>query len=155
MACSKRDRRRQKGRFGTMRAWTFQDHRQKKKLGDKAPWSAGWIDPEGSKRSKRIGSKSRAEKYARKKEGELAAGTYQNESRKHWASSGRSGNRRSAPAWSRRASDVHSTLWSTSSESSSRDRCRGFRRRRSTNMSPKRGWRRARRPKAGVSRDGQ
>ncbi len=67
-----------------MRAWTFQDHRQKKKLGDKAPWSAGWIDPEGSKRSKRIGSKSRAEKYARKKEGELAAGTYQNESRKHW-----------------------------------------------------------------------
>ena len=60
-----------------MRAWVFQDFRQKKKLGDKAPWSAGWIDPEGRKRSNRIGSKSMAEKYARKKEGELAAGLCQ------------------------------------------------------------------------------
>ena len=67
-----------------MRAWVFQDHQQKKKLGDKAPWSAGWVDPEGKRRSKTIGSKSRAEKYARKKEGELAAGTYQNESHKPW-----------------------------------------------------------------------
>jgi integrase len=67
-----------------MRAWVFQDCRQKKKLGDKAPWSAGWVDPEGRKRSKRIGSKSRAEKYARKKEGELAAGTYETEIRKKW-----------------------------------------------------------------------
>ena len=57
-----------------MRAWVFQDHRQKEKLGDKAPWSAGWVDPEGKRRSKRIGSKSMAEKYARKKEGQLAAG---------------------------------------------------------------------------------
>ena len=30
-----------------MRAWLFQDHRQKQKLGDEAPWSVGWIDPEG------------------------------------------------------------------------------------------------------------
>jgi integrase len=60
-----------------MRAWVFQDHRQKEKLGDKAPWSAGWVDPEGKRRSKRIGSKSMAEKYARKKEGELAAGLLQ------------------------------------------------------------------------------
>ena len=60
-----------------MRAWVFQDCRQKKKLGDKSPWSAGWVDPEGRKRSKRIGSKSMAEKYARKKEGELAAGLCQ------------------------------------------------------------------------------
>ena len=60
-----------------MRAWVFQDFRQKEKLGDKAPWSAGWVDPEGRKRSKRIGSKSMAEKYARKKEGELAAGLLQ------------------------------------------------------------------------------
>lgn len=60
-----------------MRAWVFQDHRQKKKLGDKAPWSAGWVDPEGKRRSKVIGSKSRAEKYGRKKEGELAAGLCQ------------------------------------------------------------------------------
>jgi hypothetical protein len=62
-----------------MRAWVFQDFRQKKKLGEKAPWSAGWVDPEGKRRSKRIGSKSMAEKYARKKEGELAAGLCQSE----------------------------------------------------------------------------
>jgi integrase len=67
-----------------MRAWTFQDHRQKKKLGDKAPWSVGWYDPEGKKRSKRIGSKSNAEKFLRKIEGQLAAGTYQNHSQKSW-----------------------------------------------------------------------
>ena len=44
-----------------MRAWLFQDHRQKEKLGEEAPWSVGWIDPNGTRRSKRIGSKSRAE----------------------------------------------------------------------------------------------
>jgi integrase len=65
-----------------MRAWVYQDHRQKKKLGDKAPWSAGWVDPEGKRRSKRIGSKSMAEKYARKKEGELAAGLLQSARRR-------------------------------------------------------------------------
>ncbi len=57
-----------------MKAWLFQDTRQKKKLGDKCPWSVGWFDPEGKKRSKRIGTHSLAEKFARKKEGELAAG---------------------------------------------------------------------------------
>jgi integrase len=65
-----------------MRAWVFQDFRQKKKLGDKAPWSAGWIDPEGKRRSRRIGSRSLAEKYARKKEGELAAGLFQSAGRR-------------------------------------------------------------------------
>jgi integrase len=67
------------------RAWLFQDHRQKSKLGDKCPWSVGWIDPEGKRKSKRIGSNSAALKFARRKEGELAAGTYQDESRKRWA----------------------------------------------------------------------
>ncbi len=67
-----------------MRAWTFQDSRQKKKLGDKAPWSVGWFDPNGKKRSKRVGSKSMAEKLRRKREGELAAGLYRNESHKSW-----------------------------------------------------------------------
>jgi len=66
-------------------AWLFQDHRQKEKLGDKCPWSVGWIDPEGKRKSKRLGSKSRAEKYARKVEGQLAAGTYEGENRKNWA----------------------------------------------------------------------
>ena len=69
-----------------MRAWVFQDHRQKKKHGDKTPWSVGWIDPEGGRRSKRIGSHSLAERFRRKKEGELAAGVYQSESRKAWGS---------------------------------------------------------------------
>lgn len=68
-----------------MSAWLFQDHRQKQKLGDKCPWSVGWIDPEGKRKSKRIGAKSLAEKFARKVEGQLAAGTYQDVKRKGWA----------------------------------------------------------------------
>jgi len=56
------------------RAWKFQGSRQKKKLGDKAPWSVGWLDPEGDRHSKKVGSKSMAEKFRKKKEGELAAG---------------------------------------------------------------------------------
>jgi integrase len=68
-----------------MKAWLFQDHRQKEKLGeDDAPWSVGWYDPDGKKKSKRLGSHSAAVKYARKIEGQLAAGTYQNVSRKNW-----------------------------------------------------------------------
>jgi integrase len=42
----------------------FQDHKQKAKLGDKCPWSVGWFE-DGRKRSKSIGSKSMAGKYAR------------------------------------------------------------------------------------------
>ncbi|HUT13606.1 MAG TPA: tyrosine-type recombinase/integrase [Thermoguttaceae bacterium] len=69
-----------------MKAWTFQDHRQKQKLGEKkCLWSVGWIDPDGRKRSKIIGCKSAAERYARKIEGQLAAGLYQDDSRKTWA----------------------------------------------------------------------
>ena len=68
-----------------MKAWLFQDTRQKKKLGeDKCPWSVGWLDPDGKRKSKRIGSKSQAEKFRRKTEGELAAGTYNCHSRKQW-----------------------------------------------------------------------
>ena len=70
-----------------MRAWLFQDHRQKKKLGDKAPWSVGWVDPEGKRRSKRVGSESMAKKFRRKKEGELAAGLCSTENRKQWKDS--------------------------------------------------------------------
>jgi hypothetical protein len=53
-------------------------------LGDKAPWSVGWFDPDGKKKSKRIGARSLAEKFARKIEGQFAAGTYQGDSRKKW-----------------------------------------------------------------------
>jgi integrase len=68
-----------------MRAWLFRDPRQHKKLGEKCPWSVGWLDPEGKRRSKKLGSKSLAEKYARKVEGQLAAGTYESQTKKSWA----------------------------------------------------------------------
>jgi integrase len=67
-----------------MKAWLFQDYRQKQKLGKDAPWSVGWIDPEGKRRSKRLGSKTAAQKYARRTEGELAAGLYESQARKSW-----------------------------------------------------------------------
>ena len=75
---------RQVAKGAKMRAWLFQDSRQRKRLGDKAPWSVGWIDQDGKRRSKRIGSKSQAEKYRRKLEGEMAAGLYKQSSRKSW-----------------------------------------------------------------------
>lgn len=68
-----------------MKAWLFQDHKQKQKLGDKCPWSVGWVDPDGKRRSKRIGSKSRAEKFCRRIEGQLAAGTYEGDCRRLWS----------------------------------------------------------------------
>ena len=67
-----------------MRAWVFQDSRQRKRLGDKCPWSVGWLDPDGKRRSKKIGSKSMATKMARKIEGQLVAGLYEGECRKTW-----------------------------------------------------------------------
>ena len=69
-----------------MRAWLFQDSKQLKKLGeDKCPWSVGYYDPDGKKRSRKIGSKSMAEKFRKKVEGQLAAGTYETVSRKSWS----------------------------------------------------------------------
>jgi integrase len=67
-----------------MRAWLFQGSRQKAKHGAKCPWSVGWYDPEGKKRSKSIGAKSTAERFRRKVEGELAAGTYKAVARATW-----------------------------------------------------------------------
>jgi integrase len=67
-----------------MKAWLFQDARQKQKLGDKCPWSVGWFDPDGKKRSKRVGSKSMAVKQQRKIEGQFAAGTYNANDKKTW-----------------------------------------------------------------------
>ena len=67
-----------------MKVWVFQDHRQKEKLGeDKCPWSVGWFE-DGRKRSKKIGCRSLAEKYAQKLENQVEAGTYQADSRKRW-----------------------------------------------------------------------
>ena len=58
-----------------MQAWTFQEPKMLAKLGaDKCRWSVGWYDPSGKRKQKVVGSKSAAENYRRKKEGELAAG---------------------------------------------------------------------------------
>jgi integrase len=68
-----------------MKAWLFQDPKQKKKLGNDCPWAVGWLDPDGKRRGKTIGSKCRAKKYQRKIEGQLAAGLYQAKSATRWA----------------------------------------------------------------------
>lgn len=68
-----------------MNAWLFQDAKQKAKLGDKCPWSVGWYDPEGKRKGKKLGAHSAAEKYRRKIEGQLAAGTYEKAARKSWS----------------------------------------------------------------------
>lgn len=68
-----------------MRAWTFQDHRQKERLGKKAPWSVGWIDGKGRRRSKAIGSKSMADRYAAKVVNDLARGLCGDPTAKSWA----------------------------------------------------------------------
>ncbi len=67
------------------RAWLFQDSRQKKKLGAvNCPWSVGYYDPEGKRKSKVVGSRSRAEKERRKIEGQLTAGVYEDVTRASW-----------------------------------------------------------------------
>jgi integrase len=66
-------------------AWVFQDSRQRQKLGDKCPWSVGYIDPNGKRKSRKIGSQSMAQKFARKIEGELSAGTYNVATRRKWS----------------------------------------------------------------------
>jgi integrase len=66
-----------------MKSWVFQDSRQKAKLGDKCPWSAGWYE-NGRKRSKRIGCRSLAEKYAAKLAVQLESGTFQSDVKKRW-----------------------------------------------------------------------
>jgi integrase len=57
-----------------MQAWIFQDPKRKAVLGDGCPWSVGWYNAEGKRKGKKIGSKSMADKFRRKVEGELAAG---------------------------------------------------------------------------------
>jgi integrase len=68
-----------------MRAWLFQDKKQLAKLGaDACPWSVGYYDPDGKRKSKSVGTRSNAEKYQRRIEGQLAAGTYTGTSRTPW-----------------------------------------------------------------------
>jgi len=68
-----------------MRAWLFQDSKQKQNLGAKCPWSVGWYTTEGKKRSKKVGAKSMAEKYRRKVQAELALGLCEDKKRTKWA----------------------------------------------------------------------
>jgi len=65
------------------RAWIFRDKRQLAELGDKCPWSVGWYD-DGRQRRKIIGSKTAAERHARKVEGEIAAGVFVAENKRTW-----------------------------------------------------------------------
>jgi integrase len=67
-----------------MQAWVFQERKQVAKLGNAAPWVVGWYAPDGKRKQKTIGPKSKAEAYARKIEGQLAAGTYQDNTHKTW-----------------------------------------------------------------------
>ena len=64
-----------------MKAWLFQDYRQKKQNGAKAPWSVGWYDPDEKRKSKRIGPRSTAVRFARRIEGQIAADVYEPASR--------------------------------------------------------------------------
>jgi integrase len=69
-----------------MKAWLFQDKADLARDGGKAAWSVGWYDPDTrAKRSKKVGSKTRARSYARQLEGEVAAGVYCGGSKKTWA----------------------------------------------------------------------
>jgi hypothetical protein len=67
-----------------MRAWLFQDSRQKEKLGDKCPWSVAWYDAAGKKRSKTVGTKSVAEKYRQQTIAKLSLGLTTTQERKRW-----------------------------------------------------------------------
>ncbi|MEQ8848015.1 tyrosine-type recombinase/integrase [Botrimarina sp.] len=69
-----------------MRAWVFQDAKQLAKRGAKhCPWSVGWYDARGKKKQKTIGAKTTAKAYARKLEGEAAAGLLKSHDRMRWA----------------------------------------------------------------------
>lgn len=68
-----------------MRAWTFQDPKQLAKHGEKkCPWSVGWYDARGKKRQMTLGTKTAAKHYARKLEGESAAGLLSIPQRMKW-----------------------------------------------------------------------
>ena len=68
-----------------MRAWVFQDSRQRQQLGTRCAWSVGWIDSRGKRRSKVVGtSKTLAKKFAEKKKAEHAKGLVEVE-RKKWS----------------------------------------------------------------------
>ena len=67
-------------------AWLFQDPRQKKKLGDKCPWSVGFYDQEGRRKREKAGpARSSAEKLAHRIEEQIQAGTYASTRKRSWS----------------------------------------------------------------------
>lgn len=66
------------------KVWIFQDHRQKQKFGAAAKWHCGWID-DGKKKTKKVGTRSQADKFRRHLEGQMAAGLYQSVKETDWS----------------------------------------------------------------------
>jgi integrase len=72
-----------------MKAWTYQDGHQVKKVGaDNASWYVGWYTPSGKRRCETCGpgvlGRKLAVKLRRKREAELIEGTYEDKSRATW-----------------------------------------------------------------------
>jgi integrase len=81
-------------------AWIFQDYTRKKKLGEVAcPWSVGWLDPDGNRKSATVGTKEAAIKRQGAIEEQLRKGTYEDKSRMKWADFRDEYMRRIAPKW--------------------------------------------------------
>jgi len=55
------------------KAWVFQDSRQKRKHGEKAPWSVGWRE-DGKRRSKKVGPRHLARRIANRIANDLNEG---------------------------------------------------------------------------------
>lgn len=69
-----------------MKAWVFQEKRQLAKHGaKKCPWSVGWYDGRGRRKQKQVGAKTTAKSYAKKLEGQAAAGLLRSHDRIRWA----------------------------------------------------------------------
>jgi integrase len=86
-------------------AWLFQDSRQKQKLGDACPWSVGWIDHDGKRRSRKIGSRDKALKEQGRIEAQLERGQTPGGGRKRWSEFVKEYEERVLPALAPRSRD--------------------------------------------------
>lgn len=76
-------------RLTMSKAWVYQKADDIRKMGEEtAPWLVGWLEPDGSRRSKTCGAgatgKRNAERLASKLTSELMTGTYQKKSTVLW-----------------------------------------------------------------------
>ncbi|MHC4181410.1 MAG: hypothetical protein ACYSWU_28255, partial [Planctomycetota bacterium] len=67
-----------------MKVRVFQDPKEKKRRGRKCPWSVEWRE-NGRRRSKTVGTKAEAEKFATLKRAELIDGAMGIQTRKRWS----------------------------------------------------------------------